>query len=116
MTRGVSNQTKNHQLRVNREHQSITEGGIGESVALVYLHNPRHIDVLVKDLGLEQGNSVQTPATHDVTEEELEPLDQAQHSKYGSQVARCLFFSQDRADINIHRDRVMSKDVKLHTT
>ena len=38
-------------------------------------------------------------ATYDVTEEELEPLDQVQHSKYRSQVARCLFFSQDRAGI-----------------
>ena len=29
----------------------------------MYQHDPRHIDVLVKDLGLENGNSVQTPAT-----------------------------------------------------
>ena len=27
----------------------------------MYQHDPRHIDVLVKDLGLENGNSVQTP-------------------------------------------------------
>ena len=58
----------------------------------MYQHDPRHVDVLVKDLGLEHGNSVQTPATHDATdEEEPEPLDQVQHSKYMSQVARCLF-------------------------
>ena len=37
-------------------------------------------DVLVKDFGLEHGNSVQTPATPDVMEEdESEPLTQAQH-------------------------------------
>ena len=36
----------------------------------VYQHDPRHVDVLVKDLGLEHGNSVQTPATLDVMEEE----------------------------------------------
>ena len=30
---------------------------------IVYQHDPRHSDVLVKDLGLEHGNSVQTPAT-----------------------------------------------------
>ena len=43
---------------------------------------------------------MQTPATPDVTEgEKLEPLDQVQHRKYRSQVARCLFLSQDRADI-----------------
>ena len=46
----------------------------------VYQHDPRHVDVLVKDLGLEQGNSVPTPATHDVTGEESEPLDQFLHS------------------------------------
>ena len=40
------------------------------------VHHPRHVDVLVKDLGLEQGNSVQPPAMHDVTEGEPEPLDQ----------------------------------------
>ena len=39
---------------------------------IVYQHDPRHIDVLEKDLGLENGNSVQTP---EVTEEEKpEPL------------------------------------------
>ena len=64
-----------------------------------YQDDPRHVDVFVKDFGLEQGNSVQTPATHDVTEEEPEPLDEVQHIQYRSQVARCLFFSRDRADI-----------------
>ena len=54
----------------------------------------------MKDLGLEHGNSEQTPATPDVTEEEeSEPLSQDQHHRYRSQVARCLFLSQDRADI-----------------
>ena len=39
-------------------------------------------------------------ATPDVTEEEeSEPLSQDQHHRYRSQVARCLFLSQDRADI-----------------
>ena len=82
---------------------------------IVYQHDPRHIDVLVKDLGLENSNSVQTPATPEVTEEEKpEPLSQVQHHKYRSQVARCLFFSQDRAD-NIHRERVVPEDVKSHS-
>ena len=30
---------------------------------IVYQHDRRHVDVLVKDLGLEHGNSVQKPAT-----------------------------------------------------
>ena len=66
----------------------------------VYQHDPRHVDVLVKDLGLEHGSTVQTPATPDVTEEEeSEPLSQVQRHSYRSQVARCLFLRQDRADI-----------------
>ena len=72
---------------------------------IVYQHDPRHVDVLVKDFGLEHGNSVQTPATHDATvEKEPEPLSQVQHSKYKSQVARCLFLR-----------RVVSKDVTSHS-
>ena len=69
---------------------------------VVHQHDPRHVDVLVKDLGLEHGNSVQTPATPDVTEEEeSEPLGQDQHHRCRSQVARCLVLSQDRADITL---------------
>ena len=32
---------------------------------IVYQHDPRHVDVLVEDFGLEHGNSVQTPAAPD---------------------------------------------------
>ena len=77
-------------------------------------HDPTDVDALVKDLGLEHGKSVQTPAVHDVTDDEPEPLDQTQSSNHRSQVARCLFFSQDRAD-NIRCERVVSKHVKHHT-
>ena len=66
---------------------------------IMYQH-PRHVDVRVKDLGLEHGNSVQTPAAPGaLEEEESEPLSQDQHHRYRSLVARCLFLSQDRADI-----------------
>ena len=66
----------------------------------MYQHDPRHVDVLVKDLGLEHGNSVQTPAALGaLEEEESEPLSQDQHHRYRSLVARYLFLSQDRADI-----------------
>ena len=67
---------------------------------VVHQHDPRHVDVLVKGLGLERGTSLQTPAVHDVTDEEPEPLDQMQTSKYRSQLARRLFLSQDRADMS----------------
>ena len=65
--------------------------------------------MLVKD-------SVQTPATHDVTEEEPEPLDQVQHSKYRSSSCK-MFVPQSRSSgHNVHRERVMSQDVKPHAT
>ena len=71
-----------------------------EKRGIVYQHDPRHVDMDVKDLGLEHGNSVQTPATPDVTEEEeSEPLSQDQHHRYRLHVARCLLLSQDRADV-----------------
>ena len=43
---------------------------------VVYQHDPGLVDVFVKDLRLEHGNPVQTPAVRDVSEEEPEPLDQ----------------------------------------
>ena len=74
---------------------------------IVYQHDPRHIDVLVRELGLENGNTVQTPAaTSTAEEEESEPLSQTQYHKYRSQVARCLFLSQDRADITFIVDEL----------
>ena len=83
----------------------------------MYQHYPRHVDVHVKDLGLEHGNSVQTPATPDVTEEEeSEPLSQDQHHKYKSQVAKCLFLSQDRADITFIVNELCPKDVESQST
>ena len=67
---------------------------------IVNQHDPRHVDVLVKELGLENGNTVQTPAAPMAAEEEeSELLDQVQYHRYRSQVARCLFLIQDRADI-----------------
>ena len=88
-----------------------------EKRGIVYQYDSRHDDVLVKDLGLEHGSSVQTPATPDVTEqEESESLSQDQHQRYRSQVARCLFFSQDRADRNIHCERAVPKDVESQPT
>ena len=47
---------------------------------IVYQHDPRHVDVIVKESGLGRDNSAWTPATFDVTEEESsEPLSQDQH-------------------------------------
>ena len=36
----------------------------------MYQQDPRHVDVVVQDLGIERGISMQTPAVHDVTDDE----------------------------------------------
>ena len=60
----------------------------------MYPHDPRHVDVLVKDRELGHGDSVQTPAMHAVTDDEPKPLDQPQSRNYRSKVARCLVLGQ----------------------
>ena len=63
-------------------------------------HDFRHVDVLIESLGLENGNTVQTPIVDDAKDENpVLLLDPEQISKYRSHVARCLFLSQDRTDI-----------------
>ena len=89
-------QSEDHQLWIAEEHQDAEQEGESEELFISMI--PDTFDVLVKDLGLEHGKSVQTPATPDVTEEEeSEPWSQVQHQQYRSQVSRCLFLSQDRA-------------------
>ena len=80
---------------------------------MVYQHDPRHDDVLVKDLGLEHGKSVRIPAVHDVTDEEPTPLDHMQSSQL--QFASCkMFVLLSRSCIhNIHCERGVPADVKL---
>ena len=60
---------------------------------ILYQHDPRHVDVLVETLGLENGNTVQTPMIDHVKDENPMWLDSEQISKYRSPVARCLFLS-----------------------
>ena len=104
-------QTTNHQLRAQLRASKHCTGrfALECSEELCIGTIPDIVDVLVKDFGLEEGNYVQTPATHDVTEEELGPLDQVQHSKCRSQVCK-MFVPQPRSNrFYIHRDRVYDK-------
>ena len=55
---------------------------------MVCQHDARHVDVLLKDLGLEHDNSVQTQAAHELPDDEPEPLDRTESSNFRSQVAR----------------------------
>ena len=65
----------------------------------VYQHDPLHVDVLVKDLGHEHGNSVQAPEAHDVTDEETQVLDR-----------------QGRAEISSIVNELRQRMSKLHTS
>ena len=48
---------------------------------ILYQDDPRHVDVLVASLGLENGNTVQTPLVDDVKDENPVRLDSEQISK-----------------------------------
>ena len=52
----------------------------------------------------------------DVNDENPVWLDPEQISKYRSHVARCLFLSQDKANINIRRDRAVPENVRSFKT
>ena len=53
---------------------------------ILYQHGLRHVDVLVESLGLENGNTVQTPMVDDVKDDNPVWLDSEQISKYRSHV------------------------------
>ena len=55
---------------------------------ILYQHDPRHVDVLVESLGLENGNTVQNPVIDDVKDENPVWSDPEQISKCRSHVAR----------------------------
>ena len=63
----------------------------------MYHHDPRHVDVLLESLGLENGNTVQTPIVDDEKDENPKWKEPEQISKYRAHLARCLLLSQDRA-------------------
>ena len=82
---------------------------------ILYQHDPRHVDVLVESLGLENENIVQTPMIDDAKDENAW-LDPDQISKYRSHVARCLFLSQDRADRTFAVNELCQETVRSFTT
>ena len=87
---------KHHRGRFDKEYQNAeSESMLGRDRDIV---STRHVDVLVESLGLESGNTVQTPRVDDVEDENPVQLDPERISKCRSHVARCLFLGQDRAD------------------
>ena len=64
-----------------------TEGYTGVLKRVVYQLDPRHVDVLVKEIGLESANAAKTPAVDDAANENSEALEPEQSSRHGSHVA-----------------------------
>ena len=63
--------------------------------------DPRHVEILINEMGLNESNSVKTPGVKDRERDENneQPLDRAEASLYRSCVARANYLAQDRADI-----------------
>ena len=76
---------------------------------ILYQHDPRHVDVLVERLGLENGYTVQAPLIDDVIDENPVWLDSEQIRRYRCHVAGSLFFRQDRADITFAVDELCQR-------
>ena len=63
----VPNLSEHHQGRFGKEYQGPeSESTLGRGRDIVYQHDPPHVDILVEKLGLENGNTVQTPVVDDV--------------------------------------------------
>ena len=81
---------------------------LGET-GILFQHDPQHIDFLIESLGLKNRNTVQTRKVDDVNDKNPAQLDPEQISWYGSHVARCLFLSQDRADMTFAVNELCQK-------
>ena len=84
-----------------------------EPSGLVYEPDQRHAEVIIRELGLENAGSVLTPGTraeHDVAsapngvlgiplEEESEPMNPQDATRFRGLAARCNYLAQDRVDL-----------------
>ena len=64
--------------------------------------DPRHVEILVKEMGLAESNTVATPGakTREGTNDQADQqLDKAEGSRYRACVARANYLAQDRPDI-----------------
>ena len=100
----------NHHLRVNGEYQSIDyKGALGKARNCVSVRSQTC-------RGARKRHRTRARQLRANTSKRMtEPLDQDQHSSYRSLVARCLFFSHDRADTTFIVNELCQR-MSLHTT
>ena len=66
---------------------------------ITYKADPRHVEIVVKELGLQDSKAVRTPYNHESQEDDDEELDDSQALRYRACVARLNYLAQDRSDI-----------------
>ena len=69
---------------------------------MVYEADPRHVEIVIEQLGLKDSKIVCTPGTKEEgrTQEDCNQLlDDQEASKYRALVARCNYLSPDRPDV-----------------
>ena len=69
------------------------------SKGIIYEADPRHVEIILEQLGLKDSKEVITPGTREegITQQDSEErLDEVQSSKYRAIVARCNYLSPDR--------------------
>ena len=67
-----------------------------------YEADPRHIEIILEQLGLKEASPVSTPGTKEEGRTKLgneDKLDDGEISKYRALVARCNYIAPDRLDI-----------------
>ena len=69
-----------------------------ENDTFKYEADPRHVELMLKHMGMEDCKPVATPGVKDAVEDERE-IDRERHGIYRSVVARANFLAQDRADV-----------------
>lgn len=83
-----------------------------------YEADPRHVEIVVEELGLKEAKPVNTPGTKEerTTQEDSEQLlEDDEASRCRALVARCNYFSPDRPDISYSVKglaRIMSSPTK----
>ena len=70
---------------------------------IIYEADPRHVEIVVEQLGLKEAKPVSTPGAKEegtIQEDSEQPLEGNEVSKYRALVARCNYSSPDRFDIS----------------
>ena len=73
----------------------------GTGDGITYEADPRHAEIIVESMGLENANSVAAPGSGDGPggEEEEEELEEGDKTRYRAIAARCNYLAIDRPDL-----------------